>query len=368
MSVTTASISASRSPSAHAASAAAPRVLPVDQPALVAAWERYVRDHADGTLFHLPDWSASVAATIGGRARHLVAVRGEQVVGVLPLIELNSLLAGRLLVSIPYATYGGVVADDVAASDALAAEAIALTQRSGARSLDLRSRTPRVPGLTPVTQYASFCRELPATAAELETFLPRKARAAARQAERRENLQVLHNPTHLDEVWMLYARSMRRLGSLAYPRKFFRDLVVRLKHDAWVTLVHRDSQPIAGLLSFVFRDTVLPYFLGVDERVRCTGATNLIYRAVMERAVAHGLRWFDFGRTRKDNAGPFEFKVNQGFTPQTLGYQRYTPPNCRPVDLTPANPRFALARRIWKQLPLAVTTRVGGWLASSVPG
>jgi hypothetical protein len=106
----------------------------------------------------------------------------------------------------------------------------------------------------------------------------------------------------------------------------------------------------------------------VDERIRCTGATNLLYLAVMERAVECGLRWFDFGRSRRDNAGPYAFKQNQGFEPRILGYQRYVPPGCRAPDLTPGNPRFGLARRVWPRLPLVLTSRVGAWLSRSIPG
>ena len=161
---------------------------------------------------------------------------------------------------------------------------------------------------------------------------------------------------------------MRRLASLSYPFRFFRELLERLGENAWVTTVWRGRRPIAGLLSFVHRDTVMPYFVGVDERVSCTGTANLLYAAVMERAVGCGLRRFDFGRTRSDNVGPCSFKRNQGFKPVTLGYQRYVPPGREPPDLTPTNPRFALARRIWPRLPLALTRVMGSWLAKSVPG
>jgi hypothetical protein len=106
----------------------------------------------------------------------------------------------------------------------------------------------------------------------------------------------------------------------------------------------------------------------VDERLRCMGSTNLLYMATMERAVRCGLHWFDFGRSRRDNPGPYAFKRNQGFEPRVLGYQRYVPPGRSAPDLTPGNPRFGLARRIWPSLPLVATSRLGAWLSKSVPG
>ena len=342
------------------------------------AWSAYVESAPQATLFHHPLWSEAVQAVFGHEPLHLVAKRGENIVGLLPLMEVRSLLAGRLLVSMPYATYGGILADDEEVRDALAAEAVQLAWRRGARVLELRSAQATIPGFELDERYAGFLRPLPQRLDDLQTFLPRKARAAARQARQREQLTVRHDTGGTDIgnadlqlvqlVWTLYARNMRRLGSLAYPRRFFTELVRRLRKRAWVTTVWRDRRPVAGLLSFVFGDTVMPYFVGVDERVRCTGCTNLLYLTVMERAVACGLRRFDFGRSRRDNHGSFAFKCNQGFEPQVLGYQRCVPPGRKAPDLTPSNPRFALARRLWRHLPLSLTCRLGGWLSRSIPG
>jgi len=287
---------------------------------------------------------------------------------VLPLFEVRSLLAGKLLVSVPYATYGGILGDDEGVRTALASEALGLVNKRGARALELRSASAGVPGLISDERYAVFVRPLPLRVAELATYLPRKARAAVRQAQTRERLSVQHDTALLRTVWRLYTRSMRRLGSINYPYRFFQALVERLATRAWVTVVWKGDRPVAGLLSFVFRDTVYPYFVGVDERIRCTGAANLLYFAVMERAVRTGLHWFDFGRSRRDNIGAFSFKRNQGFEPQTLVYRRYVPAGQTAPDLSPSNPRFSAARRVWPRLPLALTRPLGSWLSRSIPG
>ena len=211
-------------------------------------------------------------------------------------------------------------------------------------------------------------RDLPLHPNELERFLPRHARAAVRQAREREGIDIQHDNTLLPLVWRLYSRSMRRLGSINYPQRFFAELMERLGDRMWVTVAWHRKRPAAGLISFVYRDTVMPFVVGLDERVRCYGASNLLYFSVMERAVRAGLRRFDFGRSRKDNTGPARFKRNQGFKPRTLGYQRYVPPGREPPDLSPSNRRFDLARRAWRHLPLPLTRRLGGWLAKSLPG
>jgi len=358
----------------NAACAAAPAVgAPVVVRAVTgaadrAAWERYVSGCPRATLFHHPAWSDAVVAAFGHRPRHLLAWQGSQLIGVLPLMEVNSIFAGCLLVSVPYGTYGGILGEHPAVYQALAAAAIGLAEECNARVVDLRSAEADAPGFEPVEGYLGFARELPTTPEGVAAFLPKRARAAARHARDRDGLVVRHDPAQLPLVWQLYCRSMRRLSSLNYPYKFFVALFERFREQAWASVAWDGSRPVCGTVSFVFRDTVMPYVLGADERCPREGAANLLYWSIMERAVALGLRRFDYGRSRADNRGAIGFKKNQGFEPRPLGYQRYVPRGWKAPDLRPSNPRFAPARRIWARLPLAVTRPLGAWLARSIPG
>ena len=338
------------------------------EPAALSRWGQYAERSPLATLFHQPFWCEIVQEVFGHRPCHLIAERAGRVVGILPLMEIRSILAGRLLVSVPYATYGGILSDDDDVRDALASRAARLADEQRARSLELRSARAEVPGFSHENRYGAFLRALPDSPEQLATFLPRKSRAAVRQARRREKLTVRHDAADLAIVWRLYSRSMRRLASINYPYRFFQELAARLREHAWVTTVWHGERPVAGLLSFVFRDTVMPYFVGVDERVSYTGTANLLYASLMERAVEHGLGRFDFGRTRRDNSGPWDFKRNQGFEPCALGYQRDVPAGRTAPDLTPTNPCFRLARRLWPRLPLPITRVMGSWLSAAVPG
>jgi FemAB-related protein (PEP-CTERM system-associated) len=366
---TTLPTTAASPPRASAADSVSPLAIrPITCAAGVAAWGAYAEQHPAATLFHHPDWCAAVETAFGHRPVHLGATRGTRVVGVLPLMDVRSLLGGRLLVSVPYGTYGGILADDAATCGALAEAAARLARRCGARVLELRSATADVTGYEPIAGYVGFARALPDSVEDVPAFLPKRARAAARHARDREGVVIRHDAALLDVVWELYCRSMRRIGSVNYPRGFFTALFDRLGTRAWASVAFLGERPVAGTVSLVFGRTLMPYILGADERVRCEGAANLLYGSVMERAVAAGLRRFDYGRSRADNVGAVGFKKNQGFEPTPLGYQRYVPPGRTAPDLRPTNPRFALARRAWRHLPLPVTRAAGTWLARSLPG
>ncbi len=346
------------------------------QPGDEAAWEAYVAAHPGGTFFHSLAWRDAVEESFGHDSIYLAARRDGGLVGVLPLARVVSHLAGTLLVSVPYAVYGGALYDDDEARDALLDHAREMADRLHVQWLDIRSIEPQCPDLPVLTRYVTFRKALPARPAEVLAGLPRKARAAARQARERYELQASFDDGHLDTLWRLYSESMRRLASPNYPLAFFKSLVERTapvgtapgRPEHLVQLVTWRGRPIAGLLSFVFRGTLLPYFSGCDERFEKYHPNNFMYLAAMEQGVSLGCRTFDFGRSRMDNPGPYNFKRFQGFEPTPLCYQYYVPRGGRAPNLTPSNPRLALARRVWPRLPLAVTRPLGAWLAKSIPG
>lgn len=288
--------------------------------------------------------------------------------GVLPLFKVESRLAGRLLVSVPYGVYGGVLASDADAAACLLAAGKRLAEQTKARSLEFRSLTPLDNTLAGMSEHATFRRDLPGSESQLETYLPRKARAAARKAIERHGLTTEFGAAHLETVWHLYARSMRRLGTVNYPKRFFHALAAHVGSGMVVQIVRHAGRPVAGLVSFVHHDEFMPYFVGFDDRVTLYGVSQYLYLESMRWAVRNGCRVYDFGRSRVDNRGAYEFKRLCGFEPQPLGYQVYVPAGRTAPDLSAGSTRWRLARQAWKYLPLAIARPLGAWLSKSIPG
>lgn len=332
------------------------------------AWEAYVAKHPEATLFHTLAWRDAVEHAFGHEAVYLTARRDERLVGLLPMFFVPSKIAGRMLVSVPYGVGGGIVADDHEAGTALFAAAQRVARKRCCGVIDLRSERAVIPDLPVVNHYVGFRRDLPREASEVLEWLPRKARAAARNARQKYRLSVSFGDEHLRRVWHLYTLSMRRLGSLAYPFSLFERLAQATPKEHWVSVVRWRDRPVAGLVTFLFKDRVMPYFIGTTNEARRCSAANYVYLTAMERGVRSGYRVFDFGRSRRDNTGSYNFKRNSGFEPRPLGYQHYLAPGHIAPDLTPDDRRFRLARRLWTHLPLCVTRTAGARLARHIPG
>jgi len=331
-------------------------------------WDGYVHSHDDGSIYHTVGWMLSVRDAFGHRPCYKLLRRDGVLAGVLPMFCVDSRLGGRRFISVPYGVDGGVLADDDAVADCLLEHVVRQGARTGAVTVEFRSSRRRYAQLTPVDSYVTFRRQLPESADDVLAWLPRKARAAARNAECKHRLTTEFSPRWLRTVWRLYARSMRRLGSLAYPYRFIEQIWDRHRRCAFVQIVRFGNRPIAGLLSLRYNDTFVPYIAGCDERYNRCGTNNYLYMTAMRQAVRIGCRVFDFGRTRIDNRGSYDFKRFCGFTPQPMGYQRWVHPDRECRDLSPSNPSMQLYRRIWRHLPQWMCNVAGGRLARHIPG
>ncbi len=332
------------------------------------AWDAFIQARPDATVFHRRAWSDAVADAYGHRPRHLAAWSEQRLVGLLPLMEVRSLLVGRVLVSVPYATYGGIVAEDDNVTAALAEGACALARDRGTRYLELRHREARPLDLPTIDRYDTFRKALPERAEDVLPGLPRKTRTAVRRSLKALGEKAVETGPHLlDVVYDLYAFTMRRLGSPNYRRRFFHALADRYGDDCVALVVWDGATPVAGVISFIFRDEIVPYFSGSLPEGQATRANNLMYSRLMEIAVERGLRAFDFNRTRRDNRGPYDFKRHHGFEPSPLAYHVYRTDGGPLPNLSPSNRKFALAARLWQRLPLCVTRPAGACVTKWIP-
>ena len=328
-------------------------------------WDWYVHAHPLATVFHRLAWSDAVQRAYGHRPVHLAAWRAGRLVGVLPLFLVKSLFVGRVLVSVPYATYGGILADSDAVAEGLLSAAKDLCSEAGAQYVEFRHREANALSLTEIGRYDTFRRQLPSRPQDVLPALPRKTRAAARKGL--NLLAVDTGPQFLDTIYNLYAVTLRRLGSPNYRKRLWHELRDAYGEDCVCLVVRDGERPLAGVVSYVFRDEIVPYFSGcLDEGMR-KHANNVMYVRLMEHAIDRGLRWFDFNRTRRDNHGSHAFKRYHGFEPTPLHYQIHLGKAAEIPNLTPSSRKFVLAGRIWRKLPLWLTRPAGAHVTKWIP-
>jgi FemAB-related protein (PEP-CTERM system-associated) len=150
------------------------------------------------------------------------------------------------------------------------------------------------------------------------------------------------------------------------PKRYFQALLDEFGADAEVlTVTAPDGQPLSSVLSFYFRDEVLPYYAGDAEAARDLAANDFKYWELLRRACARGLKVFDYGRS-KQGTGSYSFKKNWGFEPQPLSYEyRLFKRDAIPQN-NPNNPKYQLMIKAWRKLPIGVANWLGPFIVKNL--
>lgn len=330
-----------------------------------AAWDAFVMACPQATFFHRAGWQRVIEGVFKHRTHYLYAVDDSGALrGVLPLAHVSSWLFGKALTSLPFAVYGGSAADSAEAAAALEAEADAIARRLGVQHLELRHTERRHPAWPEQDLYVTFRKAITADDEANMQHIPRKQRAMVRKGIK--NSLVAVADANCDRFFALYADNVHRHGTPALPKRWFEALRREFGADCDVlTVQSADGRPLSSVLSFYFRDEVLPYYAGDDVAARELAANDFKYWALMCRAAARGCTVFDYGRS-KVGTGPYAFKKNWGFEPQPLHYeyrlyQRDTVP-----QNNPANAKYRVMIETWRRLPLSVANWLGPFVVRSL--
>jgi lipid II:glycine glycyltransferase (peptidoglycan interpeptide bridge formation enzyme) len=128
-----------------------------------------------------------------------------------------------------------------------------------------------------------------------------------------------------------------------------------------------EGRLVAAVLSFYFRDQVLPYYGASDPSYNSFSPNNFMYFDLMRRAGSTGFRVFDFGRSKKNQSGSYDFKAHWGMEERPLPYEMILVKRKTLPNFSPANPAYQVPIRIWQHVPLPVTRALGPSLIRLVP-
>jgi FemAB-related protein (PEP-CTERM system-associated) len=325
-----------------------------------ASWDAFVRAHGEGTFFHLAAWQGVLARAFGHPTHYLLAERAGAICGVLPLAEVKSRLFGHALVSTPFCVYGGVVADDPPAREALTTRACGLARSLGVDHLELRNRSRANPGWPCKDLYVTFRRAISEDAETNLRAIPRKQRAMVRKGAKAGLRVEVHGD--VSRHYATYSESLRNLGTPVFSRRYLEVLKDAFGEDCEILAVMHGGTAVASCLSFYFRDEVLPYYGGGTRAARELAGNDFMYWEVMERARQRGSRLFDFGRSKR-GTGSYDFKRYWGFEPEQLHYEYHLVSGAAVPDLSPVNPRYERLIAAWRRLPLWASRLAGPPLA-----
>src|SRR4030042_2677370 len=230
-------------------------------------WDSYVLNHPSGTFFHLIGWKTVIEKTFHHKSYYLIAEgnggtaapqnitsatnsvnsgvglnpqakRSSNVIhGILPLFSVKSFLFCKSLVSLPFAAYGGILADNQEVVHQLFEKAKEITRSEGLDYLELRNRDGGIENLPSKELYVFFRRGIFEDLESNMMGIPRKSRRMVRQGEKAGLTYKFGREELLPEFYEIFARSYHRLGSPVFSIKLFKNLLRELKEQANILIL-----------------------------------------------------------------------------------------------------------------------------------
>jgi FemAB-related protein (PEP-CTERM system-associated) len=328
-------------------------------------WDDYVDSCPNGTIFHRVAWRDVIRKSTGHRPYFLAALEGESVCGVLPLFLLNTGIFGKMAVSLPFLNVGGIISDSPEAEKALADESAAYAQKAGLRYVELRQRYPTQLDLPVSDRKVVSIFPLSGGPEAVYSRLHQNVRNKIRKAEKNEVI-IEKGAGGLRDFYSVYARNLRDLGTPVISYNFFQCIVDAFPDEAEVYVARRRGEVIgAKLVLFDHQTCYFVWAAARRDRMKYAPVQALNWAAIQD-ACKNECVEIDMGRSTRDSSQQ-SFKKYWGVEVHPLPWTYQLIGDSAMPGLNPDNPKFALAVRTWRRLPVCLTRLIGPSLARRLP-
>jgi FemAB-related protein (PEP-CTERM system-associated) len=327
-------------------------------------WDAFAARQKGYTHFHRLRWRKVIERVFGHQCVFLAARDAAgNLVGILPLVRVRSVVFGHYLVSMPFVNYGGPLGTD-AGIRALVNEAAAIARKGRVTLLELRSRVPLDIPLVVSHRKITVVLDLPERADTLFKSFDAKLRSQIRRPQK-EGVRVEFGIEQVAPFFSVFARHMRDLGTPTQPLALFREIAKQFPEDCWFACAYLDGKPVAGGCGFRFGDEFEMTWASSLRAYSRQAPNMLLYWAFMERAIAAGVKRFNFGRCTP-GAGTYRFKMQWGGQEEPLWWYGQGA-MAGATTPSPTDGAFRFGPPIWRRLPASIATAVGPAIVRYIP-
>jgi len=295
-----------------------------------------------------------------------MALEGECVIGVLPLVWQKSILFGTFLTSLPFLNAGGILATTKDAESFLLKEAVSVAHHVGAASIEFRHRDKCELGLPVKENKVTMLLPIHSDPEITWKALNTKMRTKVRKAQSLGIVAEFGSKEFLDDFYAVFSHNMRELGTPVYSRRFFEKILNVFPEHTFLCRIQYHGITVA-----------VSYLCGFRDRVEAVWSSSLrshlhlkpnifLYWSLLSHFGQQGYRVFDFGRSSM-GSGTYDFKCQWGAKPAPLHWDTWIREGLELPERNPENPKYRLAIKLWRKLPLPMTKLIGPHIVRCLP-
>jgi FemAB-related protein (PEP-CTERM system-associated) len=328
-------------------------------------WDEFVSQHFGAVNYHRWNWQEVISRSFGWNPHYLLAESDGQIKGILPLFDKKTIF-GSALVSVPFFSTGGMIADSDEVARSLLDAAIAHAKEIGAERIELRQRSECNLGIPVSTHKVTLVAPIPSDPEERMRGFDTKMRTHIRRSLKFGLEGELGGNDFVEDFYSLFAAKMRDFGTPVYAVAFFRNIFQEFPTETFIYRVRYQGQTIAATFLTAFKGSVeanwsssLPQFSSLKPNV-------FMYWMAMSALADRGYRSFDFGRSTV-GSGTYNFKRQWNTEEIPLHWYYWADGHDLANQDNRERPLIKTAMWIWRRLPVGLTRSLGPYIARDLP-
>ena len=327
-------------------------------------WDEFVNRCPGALPQHLLGWREVMRRTYGYRTNYLMVEGPDGIAGLMPLIEVPSLLEGHHLTTMP----GGICASSEEAGQALIRRAGEIVEETKAQYLILRdTRRIWTGDLQAVGDNCSVLVDVSNGSQAVWRGLRSSVRTNIRQAER-AGVELREGLDQLDDFYNMFSQFCRDRGTPIFSRQWLREVVGVFGPQTYLLGAWHGSEMVGGYFGFKQGSLLTGMWGAALPRFHHLRPNDAIYWRVIQYADEQGLSHVDLGRSRLES-GQHRFKLKWlGYTVPVYHQFHVRAGAKLPFPTEPGGqPVARRLMQVWSRLPLGLAQRVGPLVRKQVP-
>lgn len=331
-----------------------------------AIWDQYLLEHQQGNFYQSFDWKQVNENNFKHECIFLVAEQENKFVGVFPIVFIKSKIFGKIMTSMPFVNFGGPCSDSPEVEAAFVNELKKITKENNADYLEIRTLHSVSDQLPSSLHKVSMTLDLNADPDVIWNAFKSKHRTNIRRTYK-NNIHVKQGRHELlDDYYTLLSKSWKNLGTPIYKKLYFENILNTFPDSTKIFVAYIDEKPIATAFNGYYKGVVEGMWAGTLPEFRSLQPNYVLYWEMIKDSCETGYQYFHLGRSTSDT-GAEVFKKKWNAYPKQL-YWQYILNNQNDIpQLNTNNSKFKLAIKVWRKLPLSITTVIGPLIAKSIP-
>jgi len=346
------------------------RIDPLKDP----RWDLFLKDQPEASVFHSSAWLEVLQRTYGYECVVYTTSSAEEKLqdGVV-FCRVESWVTGKRLVSLPFSDHCAPLVKSAKDLELLLNSLEEEGHRERWRYIEIRP-LELVEKVGPIRNSSMMytLHQLDLTP-DLETlfanFHKNSVQRKIRRAER-EDLEYREGSSQqiLDSFYQLLVITRRRHRVPPQPKSWFENLAKCFGKDLKIRLAMKNNQPIAGMLTIRYKDTLVYKYGGSDTKFNNLGGMHLLYWKSIQDAKNSGLKVFDLGRSDRGQDGLITFKNRWGANQSRLTYVRFGAAGNAEHIFDPAATswKMRIVKQVFAHAPTRLLSAMGGILYKHV--